>query len=117
MSIVNEKFEIYDYENYNDVIEHGMWAYKFKIMLPDWLPQSHLCYDTDEKPGKNKYQQLKILKLVYNLTARVEAISPNKKPTEDPLLVNNLISKRKFNIITPNFIGKENIILENTFKL
>tara|TARA_B110000285_G_C14651386_1_gene392031 strand:- start:123 stop:515 length:393 start_codon:yes stop_codon:yes gene_type:complete len=63
--IVQENFEIYSYTNYHDVIQHGMWGYPFKLHLPHWLPQSHLCYDTDEKKpsGKNgKYSKVNVLK-------------------------------------------------------
>ena len=83
-----------------------MFGYPFKIHLPPWLPQSHLCYDTEEKPEKptngEKYGRVRTLKIQYQLVARVEATDANidkkKKKIE---LVNNLISSRKFNLVTP----------------
>lgn len=58
-----------------------MFAYPFKIHLPPWLPQSHLCFDTDEKPdkpsGDGKYGRLRTLRVQYQLVARVEGTDAN----------------------------------------
>jgi hypothetical protein len=51
-TIIEKRFTCYDYATYSNTIQKGSYAYPFKIHLPEWLPTSHLCYATDEKPAK-----------------------------------------------------------------
>ena len=74
--IIDKTFDVYDYTDYHNCISKGMFAFPFTLHLPDWLPQSHLCYDTNEdskKPqGKDgKYGKVNILKTYYDLKVHV----------------------------------------------
>lgn len=43
--IVNEKYVLFDYTNYENLILEGAYSYPFTLYLPEWLPQSHLCFN------------------------------------------------------------------------
>lgn len=67
--IVNENFTLFDYGQYENVILQGPYSYPFTIHLPDWLPQSHLCFNT---PEAKKPHILNTFKIRYNLIAAIE---------------------------------------------
>jgi hypothetical protein len=46
--ILTEKTVLFSYEDYNNVILQGSYSYPFSLYLPQWLPQSHLCFNTPD---------------------------------------------------------------------
>ena len=46
--IVNQRYCLFDYSQYDNIILEGSYSYPFTVNLPDWLPQSHLCFNTPE---------------------------------------------------------------------
>jgi hypothetical protein len=72
--------------------------------LPEWLPSSHICFDTDEKPNKpslktGKYGKLNQTRVAYKLITRVEGTEANMKKKKRVELVNDLIGERVFSIV------------------
>ena len=47
----------------------GMYSFPFTLHLPDWLPQSVLCFNT---PNPKKPNLLNTFKIRYNLIAVIE---------------------------------------------
>ena len=51
------------------MIMDGMYSFPFTLHLPDWLPQSVLCFNT---PNPKKPNLLNTFKIRYNLIAVIE---------------------------------------------
>ena len=51
------------------MIMDGMYSFPFTLQLPDWLPQSVLCFNT---PNPKKPNLLNTFKIRYNLIAVIE---------------------------------------------
>lgn len=51
------------------MIVEGKYSFPFTITLPDWLPQSVLCFNT---PDPKKPMFLNTFKIRYNLIAVIE---------------------------------------------
>ena len=58
--IINERIPLFDYSQYENVILAGQYSYPFTVHLPDWLPQSHLCFDTQDNQKKPQLNMLKV---------------------------------------------------------
>ena len=67
--IISEKYVIFNYEEYDNIILQGQFSYPFTLNLPEWLPQSHLCFNT---PDVKKPAQLNTFKIRYDLVAAIE---------------------------------------------
>jgi hypothetical protein len=70
--IINERFTLFDYTQYDNVILQGQYSYPVTIHLPEWLPQSHLCFNT---PDPKKPGVLNTFKIRYDLIAAIERFS------------------------------------------
>jgi hypothetical protein len=57
------------------MIVEGSYSYPFTLYLPDWLPQSHLCFNT---PDAKKPNILNTFKVRYNLIAAIESSVQDK---------------------------------------
>ena len=64
--VINEKHILMNYSQYENMILQGSYSYPFTLNLPEWLPQSHLCFNT---PDPKKPQILNTFKIRYNLIA------------------------------------------------
>lgn len=60
---------LFDYSQYENIIQEGQYSYPFTLHLPEWLPQSVLCFNT---PDPKKPMLLNTLKIRYNLIAVIE---------------------------------------------
>ena len=69
---VDERFTLFDYTQYDNVILQGQYSYPVTIHLPEWLPQSHLCFNT---PDPKKPGVLNTFKIRYDLIAAIERFS------------------------------------------
>ena len=67
--IINQRFILCDYNEYENVILEGQYSFPFTLHLPEWLPQSCLCFNT---PDPKKPHLLNTLKVRYNLIAVIE---------------------------------------------
>lgn len=67
--IINQRFVLFDYGQYNNMIVEGQYSFPFTLHLPDWLPQSVLCFNT---PDPKKPVLLNTFKIRYNLIAVIE---------------------------------------------
>ena len=52
----------------------GMYSFPFTFKLPEWLPQSHLCFNT---PFMKKPEVLNTFKVRYNFIAAIESTEPD----------------------------------------
>ena len=59
-----------EYSEHNNCISEGGWSFPFTINLPEWLPQSHLCFNS---PDPKKPNILNTFKVRYNLIAAIES--------------------------------------------
>jgi hypothetical protein len=66
--IVDESFVLFEYDQYENIILQGSYSYPFTVYLPEWLPQSHLCFNTPDPKNKKIVDNFKIR---YNLTAKI----------------------------------------------
>ena len=76
--IINEKYCIIDYSAFQYKLTEGCYTYPFTLYLPEWLPQSHLCFN---QPEAKKLNILNTFKIRYNLIACIESNVPDP---EDP---------------------------------
>lgn len=60
---------MFDYSQYDNIILQGSYSYPFTLYLPDWLPQSHLCFNT---PDVKKPHILNTFKIRYDIIAAIE---------------------------------------------
>ena len=72
---MSEKYILFDYSGYENLILEGSYSYPFTLHLPEWLPQSHLCFNT---PDQKKLHILNTFKIRYNLIAAIESSSGDK---------------------------------------
>ena len=103
--IVHEKFVLFDYSGYENLILEGSYSYPFTIYLPDWLPQSHLCFNT---PEVKKPHMLNTLKVRYNIIAAIESSAGDKivetvKQGVTMEEMQQMIHVRRVTIITPEY--------------
>jgi len=70
--IVNERFVLFDYTQYDNVILQGCFSYPITVWLPEWLPQSHLCFNT---PDAKKPNIVNSFKVKYELICAIEKFS------------------------------------------
>jgi hypothetical protein len=69
--IINERFVLFDYSAYDNVILEGQYSYPITFHIPEWLPQSHLCFNT---PEPKKPHILNTFKIRYNIIAAIESV-------------------------------------------
>jgi hypothetical protein len=103
------------------MILEGQYSYPFTLHMPEWLPQSVLCFNT---PDPKKPQFLNTLKIRYNLIAVIEGTEgalPEEERSKDPnaprrsIIVKtekqgvtmtemqNMMTVRRITVITPEF--------------
>jgi hypothetical protein len=46
--ILSQKHVLFNYDEYDNVILKGQFSYPFTLHLPEWLPQSHLSFNTPD---------------------------------------------------------------------
>ena len=68
--ILSEKYVLFDYSNYENLILEGSYSFPFTLHLPYWLPQSQLCFNT---PYAKKKHILNTFKIRYNMIAAIES--------------------------------------------
>lgn len=59
-----------DYSEYNNMILEGAYSFPFTVHLPDWIPQTHLCFNT---PDQKKPHIINSFKIKYDIIAAVES--------------------------------------------
>ena len=79
--IVNQRFVLFDYSQYKNMIVEGQYSFPFTLNLPEWLPQSVLCFNT---PDPKKPMLLNTFKIRYNLIAVIEGIKEEDQPEAQP---------------------------------
>mmetsp|Transcript_12749 Transcript_12749/g.21502 ORF Transcript_12749/g.21502 Transcript_12749/m.21502 type:complete len:450 (+) Transcript_12749:3-1352(+) len=107
--IVNERFVLFDYAQFENSIIMGSYSYPFTLYLPDWLPQSHLCFNN---PDPKKPGLLNTFKIRYNLVAAIMSSSsaegaPKIVECEKQGLQNiemqQMLNVRRLTILTPEY--------------
>lgn len=103
--IVNERFCIFDYSQYENVILRGKYSYPITLHLPDWLPQSHLCFNT---PDPKKLHILNTFKIRYNVVAAIEKASAEgivecEKQGVTMMEMQKMLHSKRITVITPEF--------------
>ena len=68
--IVDEKFVVISYDAQMNRVLPGQYAFPFSLKLPDWLPQSHLCFN---QPNLKRRDILNKFGVRYNLLAALES--------------------------------------------
>ena len=83
----------------------------FNLYLPEWMPQSHLCFNT---PEVKKPQILNTFKVRYNVIACIESINQDengvpmiveceKKGVTDLITMEKMLFSKRITIVTPEF--------------
>jgi len=103
--IMSEKYILFDYSGYENLILEGSYSYPFTLHLPEWLPQSHLCFNT---PDQKKLHILNTFKIRYNLIAAIESSSGDKivetvKQGVTMEEMQQMLHCRRITVITPEF--------------
>lgn len=118
--IINERYPLFNYNEYSNIIQEGQYSYPFTLNLPEWLPQSVLCFNT---PDPKKPMLLNTLKIRYNLIAVIEGtpeadegagqeapqlqrratIIKTQKKGVTLMEMQNMMAMRRITIITPEF--------------
>lgn len=96
------------YADYHNVIPAGQYTFPFTLYLPDWLPQSHLCFDV---PDPKKPLILNTFKVRYNLVAAIQSVEKDGKSgiVELPkkgvtrVEMQKMVDVRRITILTPEF--------------
>lgn len=94
--IVNQRFVLCDYTEYENMIVEGQYSFPFTLHLPDWLPQSHLCFNT---PEPKKPNILNTFKIRYNLIAVIEGTDAAAPVNTNPNVLVNPNAPRKSIVI------------------
>jgi sporulation-control protein spo0M len=99
--VVSHIFTVYDYTDFYNCVQRGEYVFPFTLKLPECLPQSHLCWTTEENPeqpqGTNgKFGRVNQTKINYTLTARVEG---TKK-----YLVENLMHIERMTVLIADLV-------------
>lgn len=104
--IINEKFVLFDYSTYNNVILEGQYSYPITFHIPDWFPQSHLCFNT---PEPKKPHILNTFKIRYNIIAAIESLDggivETKKQGVTMVESQKMFQSKRITVITPEFIA------------
>lgn len=102
---MTEKFVLFNYDDYNNVILQGSYSYPFSLFLPHWLPQSHLCFNT---PDLKKLHILNTFKVRFDVIAAIEqkskeGIVETEKKGSTMIELQKMIFTRRITVITPEF--------------
>lgn len=106
-TVINRNFKIYDFDDFHNVIMKGCYTFPFTLYLPETLPQTNLCYDTQEDEKKltgPAFEMVNTTRVSYTLTAEVRGmLNPllaNLKTYKDPL-VDDLTQTQRMTILIP----------------
>jgi len=102
--IINEKFVLFDYTGYNNQILEGQYSYPVTLNLPNWFPQSQLCFNT---PEPKKPQILNTFKIRYNIIAAIESTNGDIIETEKQGVTmvesQKMLHTKRITVVTPEF--------------
>ena len=88
----------------------GAYSFPFTFILPNWLPQSHLCFNS---PMAKKPEVLNTFKIRYNFIVAIESTEPDPiDPTQNQVVTcdkmgvtlkesQKMLHVRRITIITP----------------
>ena len=103
--IIDESFVLFEYDQYENIILQGSYSYPFTVYLPEWLPQSHLCFNT---PDAKKDKVINNFKIRYNLSAKIMSTKDGKlvqcvKQGITLEEMQEMEHRRRITVITPEF--------------
>lgn len=111
--IINEKFTVVDYAAFQNKITGGCYTFPFTFYLPEWIPQSHLCFN---QPEAKKPNILNTFKIRYNLIACIESNIPDPEDPSATTIVEcekvgctgkiemqKMLQVKRITVVTPEF--------------